>query len=239
MLTYEASPLRPGQVTQATWRGGIGGTQVAFVTIGGGRHEYALPGNSTGYDCTAGMWAFFSQFLTRHTGHPQDRLTTGEQCPDGRLAPRVSGPWPRADPPLAYQWQKNGVDIPGATANWYTTPATTLADNGATFRAVVSNGSGSATSTAATLTVNPRPADPKITTQPTDQSVLAGQPVSFTVAAGGTHAAELPVAEERHRHCWCYRRLLHDPGGYYPDSGAPFRVVVTNRPAASPALPRR
>ena len=78
------------------------------------------------------------------------------------------------------------MDIPGATSNWYTTPATTLADNGATFRAVVSNGSGSVTSTGATLTVSAAPADPRIITQPADQTVTAGQPVSFTVAATGT-----------------------------------------------------
>src|SRR6202022_3059418 len=48
--------------------------------------------------------------------------------------------------PLSYQWQKSGVNIAGATAASYTTPATTTSDNGATFRVVVSNtaGTGSA-----------------------------------------------------------------------------------------------
>jgi hypothetical protein len=55
--------------------------------------------------------------------------------------------------PLTYQWQRNGTAISGATASSYTTPATTAADNGAQFAAVVSNAMGSATSTAATLTV--------------------------------------------------------------------------------------
>lgn len=32
-----------------------------------------------------------------------------------------------------YQWQKNGVDIPGANYSSYTTPPTTLADNGALY----------------------------------------------------------------------------------------------------------
>lgn len=44
-------------------------------------------------------------------------------------------------------------DIPGATAATYTTPATTLADNGRQYRAVATNSGGSATSAAATLTV--------------------------------------------------------------------------------------
>jgi hypothetical protein len=56
--------------------------------------------------------------------------------------------------PLSYRWQKNGVDIPGATASSYTTPATTLADNGSTYRVIVSNAAGSATSRSAVLTVN-------------------------------------------------------------------------------------
>ncbi|MDZ4290107.1 MAG: hypothetical protein U0984_19225, partial [Prosthecobacter sp.] len=53
-----------------------------------------------------------------------------------------------------YQWQKNGVVIPGATGASYTTPSTVLADNGALFSVVVSNSGGSVTSGNATLTVN-------------------------------------------------------------------------------------
>jgi poly(3-hydroxybutyrate) depolymerase len=42
VTTYEASPRMPGQVSQATWRGEEGGTQVAFVTIIGGTHTYLV-----------------------------------------------------------------------------------------------------------------------------------------------------------------------------------------------------
>jgi hypothetical protein len=55
--------------------------------------------------------------------------------------------------PLNYRWQKNGVNITGATSSSYTTTATTLADNGAQFRVLVSNSLGSVTSKAALLTV--------------------------------------------------------------------------------------
>jgi hypothetical protein len=55
--------------------------------------------------------------------------------------------------PLSYQWQKGGTVISGATASSYTTPATLSSDNGAAFVVVVSNGAGSVTSAAATLTV--------------------------------------------------------------------------------------
>jgi hypothetical protein len=57
--------------------------------------------------------------------------------------------------PLTYQWQKNGAAITGATATSYTTPVTTTADSGETFRVVVSNTAGSITSNSVTLTVNP------------------------------------------------------------------------------------
>jgi hypothetical protein len=57
--------------------------------------------------------------------------------------------------PLSYQWQKNSANISGATSASYTTPATAAGDNGTKFDVVVSNASGSVTSNAAMLTVNP------------------------------------------------------------------------------------
>src|SRR5438445_494554 len=56
--------------------------------------------------------------------------------------------------PFSYQWQKNGVAISGATSANYKTPATSSSDNGAQFTVTISNSAGSATSNAATLTVN-------------------------------------------------------------------------------------
>ncbi len=58
--------------------------------------------------------------------------------------------------PIGYQWRKGGVNIAGATSSTYTTPATVLADSGATFDVVLSNVAGTVTSTPpATLTVSP------------------------------------------------------------------------------------
>jgi hypothetical protein len=54
---------------------------------------------------------------------------------------------------LAYQWQRNDIDIPGATGPTYTFTAT-AADNGARFAVVVSNAAGRAASNAAVLTVS-------------------------------------------------------------------------------------
>jgi alpha-tubulin suppressor-like RCC1 family protein len=62
--------------------------------------------------------------------------------------------------PLAYQWQRASgpqgtfANIAGATAATYTIAAVGAGDNGARFRAVVTNVAGTATSTEAALTVN-------------------------------------------------------------------------------------
>src|SRR5437899_3081076 len=88
--------------------------------------------------------------------------------------------------PLSYQWQKNGVSMVGATSSGYTTPVTTTSDSGSTFRVVGKNTGGTATRNAATLTVNPAPVAPTITTQPANQTVTAGQTATFTVVLPGT-----------------------------------------------------
>lgn len=62
--------------------------------------------------------------------------------------------------PLTYQWQRNGVDIPGAAGSSFTLPATTAADEGATFRVVVSNSAGTVTSALQQRSASPRPARP-------------------------------------------------------------------------------
>ena len=88
--------------------------------------------------------------------------------------------------PLSYQWVRAGADIAGATSSSYTTAATTLADNGASFTVRVSNSAGSVTSGAAILTVSAPVSGPVITTQPASQTVVAGQSVTFAVVATGT-----------------------------------------------------
>jgi O-glycosyl hydrolase len=97
--------------------------------------------------------------------------------------------------PLAYQWQKNGATISGATAATYTTPATTSADNGATFQVLVSNSAGSVTSFAATLTVNaviPPPAILSLTANPTTIYATQSSLLRWTVQ----NATTLTLAPE-------------------------------------------
>ena len=87
--------------------------------------------------------------------------------------------------PLAYQWQRNGVNVTGGTGATLALTSVTTNQAGS-YVCVVTNLAGSATSGVATLTVNVVPVPPTITTQPVSQTVTAGANVSFTVAATGT-----------------------------------------------------
>jgi hypothetical protein len=65
------------------------------------------------------------------------------------LSARATG-----DAPIAYQWRKNGVPIPGATAETYDIASMT-AEDAATYTAVATNAVGSATSSAGALGILP------------------------------------------------------------------------------------
>jgi hypothetical protein len=60
--------------------------------------------------------------------------------------------------PFTYQWYENGIAIPGATGESYTTSATAASQSGTVFTVVVTNSAGSVTSSPATLTVQNPPA---------------------------------------------------------------------------------
>lgn len=84
---------------------------------------------------------------------------------------------------LTYQWRKNGMNIPGATASTYVLAGVT-ANDASSYDVIVSGACGTATSTAATLTLN---SDTVIVNQPANQTVCPGQPASFSVSATGSN----------------------------------------------------
>lgn len=94
------------------------------------------------------------------------------------------------NPTPTYQWSVSADSgstwsaISGATSASYTASALTIGDSGKQFRCVATNSQGSATTSAATLTVNA--AAPTITTHPASQSVVVPATATFTVAATGT-----------------------------------------------------
>ena len=86
--------------------------------------------------------------------------------------------------PLSYQWQRNGANIAGATSPSYTLASAQASDNGARFRAVVTNPFGTATSNEATLTVTSNAAPVATITQPAAGSLYSGgQTISFAGTA--------------------------------------------------------
>ena len=86
--------------------------------------------------------------------------------------------------PLTYQWYFNGTNaIAGATGASYTIPLVLDTDAGL-YSLAVSNAFSSATTRGALLTVSNIPVS--ITSQPANQVVVEGKPVTFRVGVAGT-----------------------------------------------------
>ncbi len=182
----------------------------------------SAPGGSQSYSTCADAVKFVLVSVTPPsiTGQPANQTVLQGQAATFSVAASGSAP-------LSYQWQRGVTDISGATGATYTIPACGLGDSAATFRCVVTNTAGSATSNTATLTVNPIEA-PTITIQPVALTVTQGQSASFSVTASGT----APLSYQ-------WQRGVTDISGATSatytipvtgllDNGATFRCVVTN-----------
>lgn len=97
--------------------------------------------------------------------------------------------------PLSYQWQKNGVNIAGATSATYTISSVQTSHAGQ-YRAIVTNAYGSATSRAATLTVTAYNAKPvaSIMTPAANATYAAGTTISFSGNATDPEDGTLPAS---------------------------------------------
>lgn len=129
--------------------------------------------------------------------------------------------------PLAYQWRRNGLNIPGANHELLLVRATTAADNGAAYSVVVSNVAGSATSNNATLHVTPAVA-PSIVNPPSAASVEAGLTATFSVTATGTGSLSYQWQRNGTNIAGATSSSYTTPVLALGDSGAVYRVVVTN-----------
>jgi sugar lactone lactonase YvrE len=91
-------------------------------------------------------------------------------------------------PTPTLQWEKDGVNLSGATSATFSIASARTSDAGS-YMAIATNSAGSAISNSAALTVTaPVPSPALFTTQPTAQTVSNSQRAVFTVAAGGNPA---------------------------------------------------
>lgn len=93
----------------------------------------------------------------------------------------------------SYQWQRNGFDISGATAGSYTLASTSLADDGALFRVVLSNASGNVTSNEAELTVTSNRAPiARIDTPTVGTQFASGEAIAYSGGGSDPEDGSLP-----------------------------------------------
>ena len=198
-------------------------TTPATATTDSGSTFRVVVSNSVGSvtSATATLTVNAAAVAPTITTQPASQTVTAGQT--ATFAVAASG-----SPTLTYQWQKNGVNISGATTASYTTPVTATTDSGSTFRAVVSNSVGSVTSAAATLTVNAAPAAPSITTQPASQTVTAGQTATFTVTASGTGTLTYQWQKNGANISGATAASYTTSATATTDSGSTFRAVVSN-----------
>ncbi len=196
---------------QATWKsalaagqvsGYIEGNQVTILNSGTGAVNMPLTGVTGVGSLYGGIqsgWTSVAAGTSTHTAptawpggpaisaNPASKtVTAGESATFTAAASGVPTP--------TVQWQvstnggttfTNDTTDTGNTTGTLSVASTTTALSGWEYRAVFSNSVGSATSTAATLTVNPKAEAPKITANPAAKTVTAGESATFTAAASG------------------------------------------------------
>jgi hypothetical protein len=141
--------------------------------------------------------------------------------------------------PLGYQWQFGGSPLFGQTASNLVINSIANSDAG-TYTVVVTNSVGSVTSAPAFLVTVP----PLITSQPTNLTVIQGQPASFSVTvngqtpftyqwqlnsnniSGATNRIYALIAATNSTDAGSYRVIVSNPQGTQISSNAILTVVV-------------
>jgi hypothetical protein len=155
------------------------------------------------------------------TTQPTSRAVTAGQIASFSIATTGTAP-------LTYQWRKNGAAISGANSSNYSTPVTTIADNGTRYTATVSNSAGTVTSNTATLTVTSAVVAPSISAQPVGRTVTAGQTSSFSVTASGTATLTYQWMKNGAAISGANAASYITPATKTTDSGSRFAVIVRN-----------
>lgn len=179
---YDAAPLPPGLTINTNLAVNGGTNQIKGVPTTAGVYAVTLTAGNALYPNTVSLPV---QITIQGTGtapsftiQPQSVTVTN----GGNASFWVTA---AGTAPLSYQWRKDGANIPGATSATNNLTGVTTNDAGG-YSVVVTNSSGSITSQVATLTVLPAVTPPRITSSPTNVTVVAGQPAVFAVGADGT-----------------------------------------------------
>ncbi len=141
------NPSNPSAGFQELFPSGFGRILGLSIGIDGNIYysEYANTGNIWRIEYTLSNTPIVVNQPASQTVYAQDAVT---------FSVSASGTGP-----LNYKWQKNGVDIPGATSSTYVINSAVVSDGG-NYKAIVSNAYGDATSNEAALTVLPYNAIP-------------------------------------------------------------------------------
>ncbi len=138
-----------------------------------------------------------------------------------------------AVPAATYQWQRNGVDIAGATDATFTVSSAGGSDAG-TYSVVVSNGSASITSAVVPLVVHGGP--PVISRAPSDTSALLGTNVVLNVYALGDAPLSYQWSKDGMAIAGATNLALRLTGLQAADAGS-YSVAVTNAGGTTLSVP--
>ena len=128
------------------------------------------------------------------------------------------------NPAPAYQWNKDGSDIPGATASSYTVTGAQTNDTGG-YSVVLTNIFGVVTSSVANISILYYP--PTITAQPVGQLVLVSSNFTLTVTAAGTAPFAYQWQKDGGNLSGANGTSYTVTGAQTNDTGA-YTVIVTN-----------
>lgn len=173
--------------TATDFAGEIGNPVNLAVSPTGSLYYLAMnqgEGNAPSASGTLGKISFTNSQAPRITQHPQAQtIFLGDPVTFSVKASGASG----------IQWQRNGADIPGATAANYTIPAVAPADHQASFTAIVRNEFGSTASTPAVLSVTNNRFPVAAITAPTAESGYApGDVLAYAGTATDAEDGTLP-----------------------------------------------
>jgi hypothetical protein len=175
VVSYSVSPALPVGLNLNPGTGDITGTPTTITA----QAIYTVTAANSGGSTSVGLSFTVVPPGPSITSQPADASKPIGSTATFSVAVTGSGPF-------TYQWQKNDVNIPGATYSNYTTPILVQSDNGTRFRALVFDAYASQnTSNEATLTV-PAPVAIAIAITPSAPTIAVGATLGLT--ATGTYS---------------------------------------------------